>query len=267
MEAVVIESEVKADGGGVADKVEPQHWLDASPDYSEIAKDSDARATLAKYKTPKDQLKGHVELQRQFRNTFRVPDQLDTLEEGERVKVLGRLGKIMGAKEKAEDYEIVRPKLPNGMEYPEGREKDFRALCVKHRLPQSAVTELHDMMIGHDAKQFTAEVDGAVNMAKDASAKLEKQYGKEEWARRRDLSTRMLREWGNKAGKQYAEMLADILDIKNGDKMTAVLAAVGELAVAAHDGGVTLIPAGGAPGAEQINVAERWPNSQDVMNR
>jgi hypothetical protein len=105
---------------GAPDGTEPTHWLDENPDFAEVAQDEGSRETLSKYKTQADLLKGHVELQKQFRQSFRVPDSLDDLPAEEVGKITDRLKSILKPEHLRAFSDI--PDSPEGyaFEIPEG---------------------------------------------------------------------------------------------------------------------------------------------------
>ena len=126
--------------GGDGDVAGPD-WLHEDFELSDLASNQDVRKSMSKYKSHAEQVRGHVELQKQFRNSFRVPNSLDDAKPEDVAKITGRLKGILkpehvralvDAPDKPDGYELVRPKMPEGLEYDEASEASLRAWGVKH---------------------------------------------------------------------------------------------------------------------------------------
>jgi len=250
----------------------PQHWLDASPDYAEFAKDPDTRKHLESYKTPKDQLKAHVELQKQFAKSFRIPDQLDSLPETERTTLVSRIGKILGAREKPEEYELTRPTMPDGLGYDEDAENALRAWAVKHHVPQSAVADLYT---DHNTR-MTSRYEADIKEHNDEYAKVEQalatKFGADAWNKQiKPGIMTLLTEFAKKTGlwkdgeKARLDLAEGLIFSKDGI-CTPLMAALGQLYNDLGREGVTKLT-GGVPGGGdgKIDVNARWPKSANVM--
>lgn len=250
------------------------HWLDASPDYSHLAKDTDARAALKDYKTTADALKAIPELKRAMRTTFRMPDNLEGLKPEESGKVLDRLKGILkpdhmrrltGAPDKPEAYELTRPTLPEGFAYPEEREKALRGLAVKHGLSGTALQELHELVLSGDVAAYEKQINDTLSAAKKAVAICEGKYG-DKWPQIQEVSKQMLTEYAKKAGTDYEKVIGDVLTQAKPETMAALMATLGEMAVKLHAEGITKPGKTGSGGGE-IDIDARWPASKEIMRR
>lgn len=259
--------------GGDGDVAGPD-WLHEDFELSDLASNPDVRKSMSKYKSHAEQVRGHVELQKQYRNSFRVPNSLDDAKPEEVAKITGRLKGILkpehvralvDAPDKPDGYELVRPKMPEGLEYDEASEASLRAWGVKHCIGKEAVAELHQMLTGSRIEAHNAEVTRLQQLWADTRKEMVDRHGEQEWNRREDLAGKMLKEWGNKAGVKGDDIIAALLETGSKEKMAPLLAAIAELATVAQAEGSTRIGRGGGGGSDEINVAERWPNSKQVM--
>lgn len=262
------------DGDGDGGDVAGPDWLHEDFELSDLASNPDVRKAMSKYKTHADQVRGHVELQKQFRNSFRMPNSLDDAKPKDVAKITGRLKGILkpehiralvDAPDKPDGYELVRPKMPDGLEYDEASEASIREWGVKHGIGKEAVAELHQMLTASRIEAHNAEVTRLQQLWADTRKEMVDRHGEQEWNRREDLAGKMLKEWGNKAGFKGDDIIAALLETGSKDKMLPILGAIAELATVAQAEGSTRIGPGGVGGDNEINVAERWPNSRHVM--
>ena len=262
-----------AGGGDDGGDVGPD-WLHEDFELGDLARDPDARKVLSKYKSHAEQVRGHVELQKQYRNSFRVPNSLDDAKPEEVAKITGRLKGILkpehvralvDAPDKPEGYEFVRPKMPEGLEYDEASEASLRVWGVKHGVSKAAAAELHQMLTGSRIEAHNAEVTRLQQLWADTRKEMVDRHGEQEWNRREDLAGKMLKEWGNKAGFKGDDIIASLLEVGTKEKLAPVLAAIAELATVAQAEGSTRIGALGGKGGENIDVEERWPASKSIM--
>ena len=261
-------------GGGGGDDAGPD-WLHEDFELGDLAKDPDARKVLSKYKTAHEAIRSIPHREKQFRTSFRVPENLDGLKPEEVSKITGRLKGILKADHvralvdapaKPEDYELVRPKMPDGLTYDEQGEKNLRAWAVKHGISKAAVGELHDQLQAARIAAHTTETENVKKLWDETRKEMVERYkGEAEWERREKLAGQMLKEWGNKAGFKGDDIIASLLEVGTKEKLAPVLAAIAELATVAHAEGSTQIGALGGKGGENIDVDERWPASKSIM--
>lgn len=267
-----------AGGDGDGGDANGPDWLHGNLDYDDITSDDNARKYLSRFKAEGEAHKAHLELHRQFRQSFRMPDKLDEMDPKEVAKVTKRLQGILkpehlraiaGAPDKPEAYELVRPKLPDGLSYDEEHEASLRAFGAKHGLSQAAMEELYAMEYGRDGAKHTKGVNDLTQMWGDTRKEIVERLsangrdGEKEWGHREELVGKMLREWGNKAGFKGEDIVGCLLDKGLKDRLSPLVAALGELAVAAQAEGVTKLGQAGAdPG---LDIESRWPKSTHLM--
>lgn len=120
---------------------------------------------LKRYKTEEDAHRGHLETKKDLiekttalSNPLRLPKALPSDITPEQMSdYRAGVGKLLGAPDTEDGYEIVRPQLPEGMPYDEEGEKLVRAWGVKHHLPQAAVREALDLWNGSMVKRSEAQ--------------------------------------------------------------------------------------------------------------
>jgi hypothetical protein len=90
----------------------------------------------------------YLELEGKIGRTITVPDEKASAQEKEAFYAQ------LGRPEKAEDYALDRPQLPDGLNYSEQQEKDFKELAHKLGVSQDQAKELNNFYNGLIVKQF-----------------------------------------------------------------------------------------------------------------
>jgi hypothetical protein len=255
------------------------HWLDENQDFAEIAGDADARKQVEEYKTPADQLKGHVELKKQFRQSFRVPDSLDGLPDDEVTKITDRLKGILKPDHLRAFSDI--PDSPEGytFEIPEGSMideqgiTDFKTFAhakgLDKKTAQDLVTfqldfvnrlnvdrnKLFEKMANANYKRF---VEKDCDDDKDlAAVRMENVM--------RLLQASCVNEKGQPDPVAWEKFMVRMF--YNGKPMEYVLMRALHEAATLKMGTGGAGPGGGGQGEGEINVEERWPKSAQVMKQ
>jgi len=154
---------------------EGEGWLDEH-DY---LSDED-RETHSKYKTLADSLKGSAHAIRQVGKSVRWPDDKTSTED--RAKFDEKLHAFQGVPAKPEEYKIDRSGLPEGVDYDEDLETNFRQWAHTSKAPKSVVSSMvenyNKLMLGrHEAMEKAAkeaEEEYRKELGKDADVKLGK---------------------------------------------------------------------------------------------
>lgn len=259
------------DGGGGAQA----HWLDTNTDFAAF-KEGDSRKALQDYKTPGDVAKALIEAKREIRTTFRVPQSLEGLQEGEVTKITDRLKgllkpehlrRITGAPDKPEAYQLDRPQqIPEGYTYDEDTEKGFRTLCHELGIPVEAAKKLHAYGIERDLARHTRETKELDDVWQGVeNARIKKVGGKEAWDKEKGLIKRFFSEWAPKAGYKHEDIVAGLLEIKNAGMLTPLIGTLAHFMGIAMPEGVTNLGGIGGKGEGKIDVNARWPRSANVM--
>lgn len=181
-------------GGGGGDG---EHWTD---NYESTK----GNAVLRRFKTEEDSHKGHLETKTALGDPLRLPKSLGTITDEQRADYHTRVGKLLGAPDTEDGYEITRPQLPESMSYDEEGEKKIRAWGVKHHLPKAAVQEAlnlwNETMVGRHETTAKADKEALEKEEKDNKAEvkacikhLEELWGKKECAANLELIQRALR--------------------------------------------------------------------------
>lgn len=181
------------EGGGGGE----EHWTD---NY-ESTKGS---AVLRRFETEEDSHKGHLETKTALGDPLRLPKSLGKITDEQRADYKARLGKLLGAPDTEDGYEITRPQLPKGMSYDEEGEKMVRAWGIKHHLSQAAVQDAlnlwNQVMVGRTEAITKADKEDLEKAEKDNKTEvkaciknLEELWGKKECAANLELIQRALR--------------------------------------------------------------------------
>jgi hypothetical protein len=267
-----------ADAGGAGEGGTQAHWLDATADFADLAKDKGGKETLSKYKTIKDALKGHVELQKQFRQSFRVPDSLDGLPDAEVSKITDRLKGILkpehlrrfaNVPETPEGYEF---EIPEGTPIDEQALKEYRALLHADGVPTETAKKVLAVQLGmvqrlndhrtrviqgmadNNYKTFLNEDCGGNKEVADASIKRVIQYMQTQFVKDGVIDTEGWEKFRTRTlhGDRFIEL--------------PILRALREAAqMKMGTGGSPNAFGSGGKGGEQIDVKARWPNSAALM--
>lgn len=146
---------------------EGESWLDEH-DLSD-----EDRETHSKYKSLAESLKGSAHAIRQVGKSVRWPD--DKTSEEDRAKFNEKLHAFQGVPKTPEEYKIDRSGIPEGADYDEEMETNFRQWAHESKAPQSVVTKMFEsynkvMLERHQAME---------TVAKEAEAAYRKELGKE----------------------------------------------------------------------------------------
>lgn len=180
-------------GGGGGE----EHWTD---NYESTK----GNAVLLRFKTEEDSHKGHIETKAELSDSLRLPKSLGKITDEQRADYKARVGKLLGAPDTEDGYEITRPQLPKGMSYDEEGEKMVRAWGIKHHLSQTAVQDSlnlwNQIMVGRTEAITKADKEALEKAEKDNKAEvkaciknLEELWGKKECAANLELIQRALR--------------------------------------------------------------------------
>lgn len=169
-----------------------EHWLD-NPNYEDL-KDNQY---LRRFKTEAEAHKGHFETKQALSDPLRLPKTLGKATDEQITDYRARVGKLLGAPDNEDGYEIKRPNLPEGTPYDEDGEKMVRTWGLKHHLSQSAVQEAMDMwnqtMLAR-GETLAKDNEAAV---KETITKLEEDLGKSETKESLVLIERLMRGYVN----------------------------------------------------------------------
>jgi hypothetical protein len=180
------------EGGG-----DGEHWTD---NYESTK----GNAVLKRFKTEEDSHKGHIETKTALSDPLRLPKTLGKVTSEQVADYHARVGKLLGAPDTEDGYEITRPQLPKGMIYDEEGEKGLRAWAVKHHLSQTTLQEALDLwsetMISRSEALTKADKEAFEKEEKDNKAAvkacvetLEELWGKKECQEHLELIQRALR--------------------------------------------------------------------------
>jgi len=126
------------DGTNLDSSDTSDHW---SNDFEGLS-DED-RSAVEKYETVEAAIVGGVEAQRTIGKMVKIPD--DDASDEDKAKFTERIAKYRGVPEKAEGYELTRPKMPEGVLYNEEGELALRNIAKTHNMSQAAVAAVYDL--------------------------------------------------------------------------------------------------------------------------
>lgn len=126
--------------------VDTSHWLDDFTGISGGEDYEDVKKLFAKYDKAENPVEaallGAVDAQKKIGLKVQVPDSFDELTDEQKADVMVKVAKMQGVPENAEGYEVVKPKLPEGVNYDEEGEKMARELAVNHKLPNAVLQDM-----------------------------------------------------------------------------------------------------------------------------
>lgn len=129
------------DGTAVEDKVETGLETDAKwyDGHEAITANADVLTFAQKFADPGAMAKSGFELEKKLGSSYRLPDDLKTLNEEQRADIITKTRTLRNIPESAEAYEIT---VPDGVERDEPFEAAFKALMHKQGRSQEDVQEL-----------------------------------------------------------------------------------------------------------------------------
>ena len=270
--------------------MEDEHWIDTDDDYADLRSDEKAAEFCRRFESPEAGLKAYHDYHKSHVNQIHVPQDLSTLDDSKRSELMTKVGRVMGAPESPEGYELARPELPEGLAYDEDGEKALRDWASKHNIPQSAAKDLYDLHNQNQVKYHEANVQ-AINQEAEtyenertnAVGELQKEYGDQfddtmtlvqnflgERAKKIGLTEQDIQDAlrATKVGLTEDEMKDPKIVKKLGNTVPLVRLLV-DLAKDFHAEGQTSLGQGAAGAGGGVNASQRWPTStaQGVMTK
>jgi hypothetical protein len=250
------------------------HWL-GGDDYKELQSDDKTAEFMTRFDTPAKGLKAYHDYHRANAQSLHVPQDLSTLDETKRGELLGKLGKVMGAKDTPEGYELVRPQLPDGLAYDEQAEKALRDWAVKHKIPEAAVKEWYDIhnqaQVLHHESNMKAKADVEQKYEDEktqAYGEFRKQYTSDDECNKAILHAQgMLNERAKKLGMTEDDVKDSLNSTGKGNNVP-LMRILTSLAKDFHAEGKTDLGGGVGSGGE-LSAEQLWPTStaQGIMKK
>lgn len=148
----------------------PVNWLDAHEGLSD-----EDRETLSKYETHEEALKGSAHAIRQVGKAIHLPDE-NTSEE-DRTAFDAKIAAYQGVPKDAKGYELDRTGFPEGQEYDEELETQFREWMSGVKAPKGMAAKIYAAWNEFMGKRHAA----LQTQAKEAEAAYRKEVGDEEF--------------------------------------------------------------------------------------
>jgi len=149
---------------------------------AQLGDDLKANETLTKFENVSDLGRAFIEADGKLSNSVPLLTQEATAEQ--KAEFYNRLGRP----EKPDGYELQRPQLPEGMQYSEEAEAQWRGIFHELGLSNEQAKGLHAKFNELQAALYQAEADARVKAVKDGEAALRK-----EWGDKYDANTELMR--------------------------------------------------------------------------
>lgn len=159
----VFEGEDEGEGGG------GEHWSDGMED---ITSNADILSHAKKYDSAGAAVKAGYELTKKLGASYRLPDDLNSLSQDQRNELASKMQTLKQIPEKASDYEITRPELPQGLEYNETLESGVREFAHNQGWETPQVQAVVDLINSGLATVHNKQVEDATK----AASKAEQEY-------------------------------------------------------------------------------------------
>ena len=189
-----------------------KNWYDSLPE------DLRNNPTVQKYKTPEDQVKGHLELQKMMGN-----DKVALPKDENDTAAIAAFNRAIGVPDVAKGYDLPVPDAIPGMEGMQFGSDEFKGIAHKHKLTPTQAAGLQGDYVAMLADIKATSEQGYIDAVNEAKASLTKEWGLAYETKVKLAQSVMNKFAGNKENFEYinAKIGADPIALK-------FLATVGE---------------------------------------
>jgi len=169
------------------------HWLN-DVDFEGVEGADDAKKILSRYKTPVEQMMGHVEAEKLRGRSIALPK--DDAADEEKAEQMGKIYSKLGRPDSADDYKLEKPEgLPDGLGWSDEQAAEFKTIAHSVGLNQAQL----EALVKFDVARTIKGMEAAKKAIDEAKANKEA----EERAETDKVMTELKTEWGDDFDEKF----------------------------------------------------------------